>query len=97
MPTLKPEDFEPWIGRQVRVGTLPEPVEITLASVVRLSPFRGKLDVREPFSMLFESPISVYLVDATYQLDCGKNGPHEILLTQLNPLPDRRVYEAIFA
>lgn len=93
---LKPEDFEPWVGRKVRVSTLPEPVEITLASILRRSPFRG-LDVREPFSLFFESPMEVYLIDGSYELDCGRGGPHEILITQLQPQPDRRIYEAVFA
>ena len=95
MLTLKPEDFEPWVGRKVRVGTLPEPVEITLARVQRRGP-SPILDVREPFSLFFESPIEAYLVDGSYEIDCGKNGPHEILITQLQPQPDRRVYEAVF-
>lgn len=92
---LKPEDFEPWVGRKVRVSTIPEPVEITLASITRRKPFVG-LDVREPFSLFFEAPLEVYLLDNTYEFDCGKGGPHAILITQLQPLADRRVYEAVF-
>lgn len=95
MHLLTPTDFEPWIGRKVRVATLPEPVEITLERIERRSPLRG-LDVREPFSLLFESPLEVFLIDGTYDLDCGKGGPHPILLTQLQP-SDRRFYEAVFA
>ncbi|WP_313535286.1 DUF6916 family protein [Sphingomonas sp.] len=92
---LTPQDFEPWVGRKVRVATLPEAVEITLERIDRRSPMRG-FDVREPFSLFFESPLDVYLIDGTYDLDCGKGGPHSILLTQLLP-SDRRVYEAVFA
>lgn len=93
---LKPEDFEPWVGRKVRVSTLPEPVEITLAQVFRRSPLRG-IDVRTPFSLFFESPLDVYLIDAAYDLDCGRGGPHSILITQIQPLQDRRIYEAVFS
>lgn len=92
---LTPEDFEPWVGRKVRVGTIPRPVEITLARIQRRSPYR-QLDIREPYSLFFESPLDVYLIDGTYELDCGKNGPHAILITQLQPLADRRIYEAVF-
>lgn len=93
---LTPEDFEPWVGRKVRVATIPEPVEITLAQIQRRSPLRG-FDMREPFSLFFESPLEVYLIDGTYGLDCGKGGPHDILITQLQPYPDRRLYEAVFS
>ena len=96
MRLLTPEDFEPWVGRKVRVATIPEPVEITLASIQRRGVLRG-FDVRDPFSLFFESPLEVYLLDGTYDLDCGKGGPHSILLTQLQPHPDRRVYQAVFA
>jgi hypothetical protein len=95
MHLLTPEDFEPWIGRKVRVATLPDPVEITLERIDRRSALRG-FDVREPFSLFFESPLHVFLIDGTYELDCGKGGPHAILLTQLQPA-DRRFYEAVFS
>jgi len=93
---LKPDDFEPWVGRKVRVGTLPEPVEITLSRVRIRDPMRG-FDLRVPFSLFFESAVDTYLVDGTYEFDCGKGGPHAICITQLQPLPDRRLYEAVFA
>ncbi|WP_066798861.1 DUF6916 family protein [Sphingomonas soli] len=96
MGLLTPESFEPWLGRKVRVATLPEPVEITLARITRHSPLRG-IDVREPFSLFFEAPFEAYLIDATYSLDCGRGGPHEILLTQLQPRDGHRVYEAVFS
>ncbi|SFK52183.1 hypothetical protein SAMN03159338_4441 [Sphingomonas sp. NFR04] len=95
MRLLTPQDFAPWLGQKVRVATLPEPVEITLERIERRSPMRG-FDMREPFSLFFESPLHVFLIDGTYDLDCGKGGPHFILLTQLQPA-DRRFYEAVFA
>ncbi|WP_137863530.1 hypothetical protein [Sphingomonas sp. 3F27E9-B] len=96
MELLAPEDFEPWVGRKVRVATIPEQVEITLASIQRLAPLRG-IDVRPPFSLFFESPLEVYLIDGTYDLDCGRGGPHAIMITQLQPHPDRRIYQAVFS
>lgn len=93
---LRPEDFEPWVGRKVRVGTVPEPVEISLASIQRRGAFVG-IDVRPPFSLFFEAPLDVYLIDGTYEFDCGRGGPHAIMITQLQPLADRRQYEAVFA
>jgi hypothetical protein len=96
MPLLTPEDFEPWVGRKVRVNTLPQPVEITLARVERRPPLRG-YDVREPFSLYFEAPASVYLLDETYEFDCGRGGPHPIFIVQLMPSADRRHYQAVFA
>ncbi|WP_200888828.1 DUF6916 family protein, partial [Staphylococcus aureus] len=66
------------------------------ASIQRLAPLRG-IDVRPPFSLFFESPLEVYLIDGTYDLDCGRGGPHAIMITQLQPHPDRRIYQAVFS
>lgn len=96
MTLLTPEDFEPWVARKVRVNTVPEPVEITLTHIQRRDPLRG-FDVRQPFSLFFESGLDVYLIDGTYEFDCGKGGPHAILITQLQPYPDRRIYQAVFS
>lgn len=96
MLLLTPEDFEPWVGRKVRVGTVPEPVEVTLGQIQRRGPMAG-YDVRVPFSLYFESTLDTYLIDGTYEFDCGKGGPHAICVTQLHPRPDRRIYEAVFA
>ncbi len=97
MQFLKPEDFEPWVGRKVRVNTLPRPVEITLERIERRAPFRGPHDHREPFSLFFEAPLEVYLLNETYEFDCGKGGPHSIFISQLMPSPDRRHYQAVFS
>ena len=35
MRLLAPEDFEPWVGRKVRVNTPPKPVEVTLERIER--------------------------------------------------------------
>lgn len=93
---LTPEDFEPWIGRKVRINTLPEAVEVTLERVERRGALRG-LDFREPFSLFFDAPMHVYLVDASYEFDCGKGGPHEIYITQLHPSAHARHYQAVFS
>jgi len=96
MQLLKPEDFEPWVGRKVRVNTIPQPVEVTLERIERRSPLRG-FDVREPFSLFFDAPLDVYLIDATYEFDCGRGGPHAIFITQLQPSPGQRHYQAVFS
>lgn len=97
MQLLKPEDFEPWVGRKVRVNTLPEAVEITLERIERRAPLRGPHDHREPFSLFFDAPAHVYLIDTTYEFDCGKGGPHEIFISQLQPSANARHYQAVFA
>lgn len=93
MLLLKPEDFEPWVGRAVRVATVPHPIEVTLGAVQRASHHH---DIREPFSLIFESPMTISLIDGAYEFDCGKGGPHSIFITQLKPMPDRRIYQAVF-
>lgn len=97
MQLLTPEDFEPWVGRHVRVNTLPRPVQFTLVRIVRLPPLLGPHDHREPFSLLFEAPLGVYLLDTTYEFDCGRGGPHDIFISQQHPTPTSRRYQADFA
>jgi hypothetical protein len=94
MYLMKPEDFEPWVGRAVRVNTVPEPVEVTLTQIKRKPLYPGA--EREPFSLFFESPEEVYLLNLAYEFDCGRGGPYSILIAQLRPKPGRRVYEAVF-
>jgi len=96
MYLLTPEDFEPWVGRKVRLNTLPAPVEITLARIERRPRLIG-IDTREPFSLFFEAPLAVCLMDAAYEFDCGRGGPHSIMITQLMPKPTARVYQAVFS
>lgn len=95
MYLMKPEDFEPWIGREVRVATVPEPVELTLVRLQRMPFFVGA--EREPFSLFFESPAEVSLIDAAYEFDCGRGGPYTILISQLQPRGGRRHYQAVFS
>ncbi len=96
MQLLTPEDFEPWVGRAVRVNTLPKPVEVTLARIERRRPLAG-LDHREPFSLLFNAPLDAILIDATYEFDCGRGGPHDIMISQLQPSATHRTYQAVFS
>ncbi|MET3827581.1 hypothetical protein ABIC16_003274 [Sphingomonas sp. PvP055] len=96
MRLVKPEDFEPWVGRRVRVDTAPRPVELVLAQLDRMPPIVGA-DFREPFSMLFEGSWPVVLLDATYVFDCGRGGPHAFHVTQILPRGQTRRYQAIFA
>jgi hypothetical protein len=91
---MKPEDFEPWIGREVRVSTVPALISLKLVRLER-RPWRGS-DFREPFVMYFESPEAVYLLDATYEFDCGRGGPYAIHISQLRPHSGRRRYQAVF-
>jgi hypothetical protein len=94
MYLMTPEDFEPWVGRAVRINTIPRPVEVRLVRLERTPLFPGA--EREPFSLFFESPPEVYLLDAAYEFDCGRGGPYTILISQLQPRPDRRIYQAVF-
>ncbi|MDF2384420.1 hypothetical protein JMG10_23310 [Nostoc ellipsosporum NOK] len=96
MRMLAPEDFEPWVGRKVRLSTLPNPVEITLVRIERRPALIG-IDTRSPFSLFFEAPLGVYLMDASYEMDCGKGGPHDILISQLVPSATTRHYQAVFS
>jgi hypothetical protein len=96
MHLLKPDDFEPWVGRKVRINTLPVPIEVTLERIERRAAFPSGLDFREPFALFFDAPANVYLLDETYEFDCGKGGPHAIFITQLMPSANQRHYQAVF-
>lgn len=96
MQLLTPEDFQPWVGRAVKVNTLPDAVEIRLARVDVLPRFSPALDHRQPFTLIFEAPLHVILLDLPYEMDCGRGGPHTIFISQKPPLSDRRIYEAAF-
>jgi hypothetical protein len=95
MRLMTPEDFEPWVGKKVRVNTAPHPVEILLARVQRLKPIIGA-DFREPFELLFEAPWNVVLLDDSYECDCGHGGPYLIHMTQILPKQQTRRYQALF-
>lgn len=94
MRLMTPEDFEPWVGKMVRIATAPQPVEVKLARLQRRK-WAGQ-DFREPFSLFFEAPDTVYLLDMVYEFDCGRGGPYSIFITQLQPQPGKRVYQAVF-
>jgi hypothetical protein len=95
MYLMTPEDFEPWVGRAVRVDTQPEPIEVTLARVQRKQAHPGI--EREPFILYFESDWEIYLLDDTYQFDCGRGGPYLLHISQLQPKGNRRTYQAVFS
>ena len=93
MQLLAAEDFEPWVGKMVRVASVPRPVEILLVGISRGVGFPGF--ERAPFTLHFETPIDVQLLDGTYSFDCGKGGPHNIYISPKMP-GKVRTYEAIF-
>ncbi|WP_314372370.1 DUF6916 family protein [Sphingomonas paucimobilis] len=96
MRLMTPEDFLPWVGKTVKVNTLPEAVEVRLDRVETTPRLPGGLDFRQPFSLFFEAPMNVVLLDLAYEFDCGRGGPHSIFISQRPPLRDRRVYQAVF-
>jgi hypothetical protein len=97
MHLMTPEDFLPWVGRTVKVNTLPKAVEVRLDRVEVTPRLAPGLDFRQPFSLFFEAPLDVVLLDLAYEFDCGRGGPHSIFISQKPPLRDRRVYQAVFA
>jgi len=97
MYLLTPEDFDPWVGRKVRINTLPQPIELTLQRIERLPPLRRGVDFREPFSLFFDGPLGAYLLDMEYEFDCGRGGPHTLFIVQLQPTATSRHYQAAFS
>jgi hypothetical protein len=96
MHLLEPEDFQAWVGKKVKVNTAPKPVEVTLQRIEVTPRFPQAMDFRQPFSLFFEAPLDVFLLDLAYEFDCGRGGPHSIFVSQRQPLPNARIYQAIF-
>ncbi len=96
MHLLEPEDFRAWVGKKVKVNTAPEPVEVTLQRIEVTPRLPQAMDFRQPFSLFFEAPLDVFLLDLPYEFDCGRGGPHSIFVSQRQPLPNARIYQAIF-
>lgn len=93
MGLLSAKDFEPWVGKMVRILAVPAPVEILLVRIAK--PLIRTNGERSPFTLHFESPLDVQLLDGTYSFDCGKGGPHTIYISGKQP-GRTRTYEAIF-
>ncbi len=94
MYLMTPEDFEPWVGRSVRISAEPKSVEVVLTRVQRLKVYKDSF--RQPFVLYFESDERIFLLDETYEFDCGRGGPYTILISQLQPKEGRRIYHAVF-
>jgi hypothetical protein len=92
LPT--PEDFEPWVGRNVRVEAQPYSIEVRLVRIERLKILPNAL--RDPYILIFESDWNLELQDNAYLFDCGRGGPYRILISQLQPKGPRRTYQAVF-
>lgn len=97
MRLLEPEDFQAWVGKKVKVNTAPIAVEVTLQRIEVTPRYSQALDFRQPFSLFFEAPLNVVLLDLAYEFDCGRGGPHSIFISQCHPLPNARIYQAVFA
>ena len=97
MQLLEPEDFQAWVGKKVKVNTAPKPVEVILQRIEVTPRNAPPLDFRQPFSLFFEAPLDVFLLDVAYEFDCGRGGPHSIAISQRQPLPNARIYQAVFA
>ncbi len=92
---MTPEDFEPWIGREVRVSAVPEPVMMTLVRVQRMPHLKSPY--REAFTLWFESAADAILLDGVYEFDCGRGGPYLIHIVRRKEQPDGRFsYNAVF-
>ncbi|RYY23504.1 MAG: hypothetical protein EOP62_19850 [Sphingomonadales bacterium] len=98
MSLLTPEDFEPWVGRTVKVRTLPHPIEVTLDRIQRRSSLAVE-GFRVPFTLFFKAPLDINLMDAAYEFEfsCAGGGPHLIAISQLVPSAQTRHYHAEFS
>lgn len=95
MKLLNPDDFSPWIGKQVRVQTHPHPIEMTLVEIETLQITPGLH--REPYILYFEADWNIIVQDASYLFDCGRGGPYMIYISRMHSSGRRRRYQAVFA
>lgn len=71
-----------------------DPIVLTLVDVASL---RSPTDHREPFSLVFQGPLDLYLPQQIYHLQHHTLGPLALFLVPLGPTTDGMRYEAVFA
>lgn len=89
------EDFAPHVGAAFRVDATPAAVDLRLERIDRYPP--NALDLREPFTLIFSTPVSALLVAATYRMRApdGREVAIDLIPTQSAP-GERRLYHAVF-
>lgn len=90
------DDFKPLEGETLMAETQPEPIALKLEKVVA-APNSASV-VREPFTLVFSTPMNALLVEGHYRIAAGRMGVVEIHMmpTQTLGASDRRFYHASF-
>lgn len=93
---LQAYHFTPFVGRQWRVDTQPQPITIQLDAVDNVR--GGMPGGRDPFVLVFSTPWDTLLVEGHYLMRPGDDAEAvevHIIPTQTAPGP-RRLYHAVF-
>lgn len=94
-PLLTVDDFLPHVGGSYSVEAAPEPIDIRLDEVLRRP--RPAWMAREPFLLVFSTPWTVLLVDATYRMSPEGGQPVELHLIPTQTMAgERRFYHSVF-
>lgn len=92
---LTAEEVEPFVGLLFRVEAAPEAIDLQLDAVER----RPKQDwmLREPFTLIFSTPMGVLLQEGSYRMQPEGGEPLEMHIMPIQaPFSDRRLYQAVF-
>ncbi|MET0258482.1 MAG: hypothetical protein ABW179_07860 [Methylobacterium sp.] len=89
------EDFAPYVGTAFKVDATPTAVDLQLDDIQRHKVTHP--GYREPFTLLFSTPMAALLVAGTYRMRTkdGRDIEIDLIPTQIGPGP-RRAYHAVF-
>jgi hypothetical protein len=91
------ETFQGRVGETFRVPLSGAVIELSLASVERLTEGEGEVRERTPFSLLFRGgPPNRFLPQRTYEIEHDGLGTVHIFLVPLGPDKEGMRYEAVF-
>ena len=96
LPTLTPENIEPYLNQIFRIKHGSDTVEVILAECQKLTGTEGKTGQREPFSLIFLGPRLPILPQRMYTFDCGQLGSLEIFIVPIGSDNSGTKYEAVF-
>ncbi|WP_110690926.1 DUF6916 family protein [Salinicola endophyticus] len=92
---LTAEAFNAEIGQVFTAETVPDPVQLTLHKLVEGTGTNG--GHRQPFALIFTSPMNVMLLEAQYRLKSASGLEYLLYLSQIvSPGDGLRHYQAQF-
>ena len=94
---LTHDDFAGRVGERFTLAASSgDTIDLTLAEARKL-PHGAEADRREPFSLIFNGPLSPYAPQGTWHVEHADIGALDIFLVPIGPEGEAMRYEAIFS